>query len=412
MSGVSPVPRISWPCASSSRAQLAEVVELAVEDATTSPRSLATGWSPVCEIDDREAPVAEHGAAERRDGSSGRGRDVRSPRSCARPPRVGRVPAEESADPAHARYARLRGRVVPRRKAARRPRSGSATRDLAMRAARRLRDRVAAAAAGRRRGRGAVRRARPRGGGARAVRPPHALDVADRTRARRAATRPSRCCARAAGCASAGSSRASSAAAAGTWTRSVMARRRRARVRRLHRDRGAAGVPPARLAARRARRGRRGCASTTAAACSSCRARTRSAPPRKSLAGSLPPVVHVHFHDYELLDARRRGGALAHAARCSRAAAGRSSPARSRPSARSRGPTCAPTDAARGARRDARGLRRLGSAAAAAAGPRREGRQETRSGSASSGDGKTVVSAGAATRGCATSCARAATVTR
>jgi hypothetical protein len=26
----------------------------------------------------------------------------------------------------------------------------------------------------------------------------------------------------------------------------------------------------------------------------------------KSLAGSLPPVVHVHFHDYELLDARRR----------------------------------------------------------------------------------------------------------
>ena len=26
----------------------------------------------------------------------------------------------------------------------------------------------------------------------------------------------------------------------------------------------------------------------------------------RSLAGSLPPIVHVHFHDYELLDAKRR----------------------------------------------------------------------------------------------------------
>ena len=26
----------------------------------------------------------------------------------------------------------------------------------------------------------------------------------------------------------------------------------------------------------------------------------------RSLLGSLPPVVHVHFHDYELLEGRRR----------------------------------------------------------------------------------------------------------
>ena len=31
----------------------------------------------------------------------------------------------------------------------------------------------------------------------------------------------------------------------------------------------------------------------------------------KALAGSLPPIVHVHFHDYELLDAKRRAALTA-----------------------------------------------------------------------------------------------------
>jgi hypothetical protein len=31
----------------------------------------------------------------------------------------------------------------------------------------------------------------------------------------------------------------------------------------------------------------------------------------RSLAGALPPVVHVHFHDYELLDAKRRSALVA-----------------------------------------------------------------------------------------------------
>ena len=118
-----------------------------------------------------------------------------------------------------------------------------------------LPDRLAAAAAGRRRGRGAVRRARPRGDGARAVRAPHALDVADaRAPDRR---RPGR-----AGAARGALAARARARAALLLRRRLVhrcgsdGRRRRPRVRRLHRDAGAAVVPAAGLAARRARRAR------------------------------------------------------------------------------------------------------------------------------------------------------------
>ena len=69
---------------------------------------------------------------------------------------------------------------------------------------------------------------------------------------------------------------------------------------------GAAAVPAAGLAARGARRAgvdpprRR---PPRARAAEHALARQRGA--RRSR-GALPPVVHVHFHDYELLDRRRR----------------------------------------------------------------------------------------------------------
>ena len=58
-------------------------------------------------------------------------------------------------------------------------------------------------------------------------------------------------------------------------------------------------------AARRRSTSRPGSASTTAGGCSSCRRRTRSER-RLARSAALPPVVHVHFHDYELLDPKRR----------------------------------------------------------------------------------------------------------
>ena len=75
----------------------------------------------------------------------------------------------------------------------------------------------------------------------------------------------------------------------------------------------AAVVPAARVAARGARRAGLDPPRRRHGAFSSCRARTRSAPRRASLAGALPPVVHVHFHDYELLEARRRAALSADA---------------------------------------------------------------------------------------------------
>ena len=125
----------------------------------------------------------------------------------------------------------------------------------------------------------------------------------------------------------------------------MIARGRRARLRRLHRDRLAA-----RRTCRRRRRAPgstspRGSGSPTAAACSSCRRRTRSAPLRARSRGALPPVVHVHFHDYELLDAEAARRAARVTLRAARAPphAGRARRAR-RPTARSTGPTYAPAD--------------------------------------------------------------------
>ena len=95
------MPRISWPFASSSRAQLAEVVDLAVEDggdvAALALDRLVAGR----EVDDREAPVAEHAAAEGGDRAVvGAAVDDRVVHRLDRS-RIGRVPAEKSADPAH-----------------------------------------------------------------------------------------------------------------------------------------------------------------------------------------------------------------------------------------------------------------------------------------------------------------------
>ena len=395
------MPRISWPLRLELAPQLAEVVELAVEDR-----------------DDVAALVRDRlvaGARGRR--SRGAGSRARSGREASTAPWSGPrctiAAFMRSTAPGRARPCRgvRRSRTCPVRKATRSCRATSNGRSTTAvwerysrpRCARRpagLRDRVAAAAAVRRRGRGAVRRARARGGGARAVRPPHALDVADRTRGRPAATRPSACCDE------------------GRWLREQGLEPRffcgggwymdapRARARSpssgtptAPRPRGGR-VPPAGAAARaldqpawvRLDDGRRVLELPTT---HSLGAAARERSPR-----ALPPVVHVHFHDYELLDreapARARG-------RRSRLLARRRRPVGARraraPSARSPGPTYAPTDGARRAR--ASSLAGCGSALAAqrALGPRSS---TTRSGSRSSATARPS-SPRTRTRGSATS---------
>ena len=191
--------------------------------------------------------------------------------------------------------------------------------------------RLAAATAGRRRGRGAVRRARPRGDGARAVRAPHALDVAD-ARAADRRRRPG----------GAGAARGTLAARARARAALLLRRRlvhrcgsderrRRPGVRRFHRD---------------ARRGRRSCRPTRRAPSLDAPAWIRLDDGRRvfelpsthslgsaarALAGDLPRAVHVHFHDYELLDRKRRAALLARAAAArAAAAAGRAGRGRDR----------------------------------------------------------------------------------
>ena len=323
-----------------------------MKTATTSPRSFATGWSPVCEVDDREAPVAEHAAAVGRDGAViGAAMYDRRVHALDQP-RVGRVPAEESADPAHARYARLRGRVVPRRTAARRPGLGALPRPAASARPGGFRDRVADAAAGRRRGRGAVRRARPRGGGARAVRAPHALDVADPRAPDRRRSRPSACCARARWLREQGLEPRFFCGGGWYTDAGVIARGRRARLRRLHRDRLAAVVPAAGVAARRARPARVGPArrrpprarAADDALARRGRALARAARCRRS-STSTSTTTSCSTPKRRARAARRRCALLARRRR-----AGRARRARGRARGR-RGPTYAPTDGARGARR-------------------------------------------------------------
>src|SRR5581483_5275634 len=159
-------------------AELSEVVELAVEDGDDVAALVAHRLVAGREVDDREAPVAEHAPSVGLDGAVvGAAMYDRRVHALDRSG-VRLVPAEESANPAHARKSRLRGRLLPRRTSPRRPRLGT------FRAPRpppsgRLRDHGAPARAVRRRGPGALRRPRARGGCARAVRPPYALDVAD-----------------------------------------------------------------------------------------------------------------------------------------------------------------------------------------------------------------------------------------
>ena len=214
-----------------------------------SPRLVGDGLVARLEIDDREAPVAEHAAAVGLDGSRGRGRDVRSPRSCSRPA------------PGRARPCRgvRRSRTCPVRKATRScrvtskgpstTRSGSGIARCCERRPGGLRDRVADAAACSRRGCGA------RSSSARA-RPPHSARSATTSTGPRRPTR---------------ARRAAIPAAAvrreGAWLREQGLEprffcgggwytdagrdggRRRSRLRRLHGDRVAAVVP-----ARRERR--------------------------------------------------------------------------------------------------------------------------------------------------------------
>ena len=306
MSGVSPVPRISWPVASSSRAQLAEVVELAVEDRDDVAALALDRLVAGLQIDDREAPVAEHAAAvrPRRQQWSGprctiaafmRSTRPGSGASLPRSPQIPHMPGTQG-------YAVVSCHVE-------RP-LDDAVWDALPRAsrspARRLSDRLAACA--RRPTARTSERFVERAREATALGPfGHHTHWTSPTHARPTGGDP-----------------AEQVLREGRWLReqrpraALLLRRRlvhgrgrdgrgrRARLRRLHRDRRRG-----RRSCRRARRAPRstrppGSASTTAAACSSCRARTRSAPPRARSRGALPPVVHVHFHDYELLDARRR----------------------------------------------------------------------------------------------------------
>src|SRR5689334_21847908 len=92
--------------------ELAEVVQLAVEDGDDVAAFVRDGLVAGVQVDDRQTAVAEHAAAVGLDGAVvGAAMYDRRVHGLDQP-RVGRVPAEESADPAHARYPRLRGRVL------------------------------------------------------------------------------------------------------------------------------------------------------------------------------------------------------------------------------------------------------------------------------------------------------------
>ncbi len=134
---------------------------------------------------------------------------------------------------------------------------------------------------------------------ARAVRSAHALDEPDAMRVRPAATPPNACVARRSGCATAGSSR-------------VLLRRRLVhRTTPCGRRRGAG---PRRLHAAHGLSRRTGILPTTHSLGALARAVLRP----------LPRYVHAYFHDYDLLDTRRRARARRCARACSDAAPRRS----------------------------------------------------------------------------------------
>ncbi len=165
-------------CCEELTTELVEVVELAVEDGDDLAALVAHRLVACLQVDHREAAVAEHAAPKRLDGAVV-GAAVYDRRVHGfDQPRVGRVPAKKSADPAHAREPRLRGRLVPRRETPRR-RGLAAVSDAARAPAGRLRGRVADAAARSRRGLLALCRPRARSRCARTTRPSHPLDLAD-----------------------------------------------------------------------------------------------------------------------------------------------------------------------------------------------------------------------------------------
>ena len=171
-----------------------------------------------------------------------------------------------------------------------------------------FRDRGAHAAGRRRvrRGRDVVARAGTPGCGARAARPPRALDRARTTRGPRAPTRASACSPREPECASSASLRRSSAAAAGT------------RTTRSSRPVRSSATSTARLGhadLRTCARASAGRHSPQPAVVELPSGRTLAAIPTTHSLGDLaralprrdlPELVHVYFHDTDLLDARRR----------------------------------------------------------------------------------------------------------
>ena len=91
------------------------------------------------------------------------------------------------------------------------------------------------------------------------------------------------------------------------------------RVRRLHRDDVPAVVPRRRRAAAAAARAAPAAAPVAARRCSSCPRRTRSACSRAGCR-RLPALVHLHFHDWELVDRRRAARAGRRSCACSASA--------------------------------------------------------------------------------------------
>ena len=167
---------------------------------------------------------------------------------------------------------------------------------------------------------------------ARALRPPHPLDVADPRAADRARSRGR------------GAPRGRLAARAGPRAALLLRRRlvhrrrrdrrrRRPRVHRLHRDGLAALVPAARARRAPGSPSRPGCVLRDGRRVLELPTTHSLGALARSLLGSLPPVVHVHFHDYELLEGRRRA-ALSSALAAPRASA---APGRARRARRRRG---------------------------------------------------------------------------
>ena len=149
MIGVSPVPRTSWPRRGELLAQLAEVVDLAVEDGDDVAGLVRDGLLAGLEVDHAQAAVAEHAAADGVDAPSSGPRwtiaaFMRSTAAGSGPARRG----ARSPQIPHMHGQTVRGRLLPRRTAAGRRLLAPLLAAPGAEAGR-IRDRGAAAAAGR-----------------------------------------------------------------------------------------------------------------------------------------------------------------------------------------------------------------------------------------------------------------------